>query len=92
MKKMNSEVREGDRVRSELRDIVEGWERRGAADGEAVTHGDGVGLLTPHVPGGRFRNVASDNIEGKVETKRGRGRKERKVDSGIGILEEDEPE
>ena len=86
LQRLAGEVQEGERVRGELKGLVEGWEPKGC--GEAGV-GGGVGLLTPVVEGGRFRDAASEALEGRVEMKRGRGRKERKVDSGIGILEED---
>ena len=47
------------------------------------------GLLTP-VSAVRFRDAES--CQGYVEVKRGKGRRKRGLDSGVGILEEDEDE
>ena len=65
--------------------VVGGWEKATLSKGEGVTV---AGLLTPRVEGGRFRDVATDTVEGAVKMQRGKSRRSRKVDSGIGILEE----
>lgn len=65
--------------------VVGGWEKDASSKGESIAV---AGLLTPRVESGRFRDVAMDTVEGTVETKRGKSRKSRRIDSGIGILEE----
>ena len=87
--KVELEMREGERMRGDLKGLVEGWETRGAGEGEAVTQRNLVGLLTPRIEGGRFTAAAAEPVDGKIEMKRGKSRRSRKVDSGIGILEED---
>ncbi|MCJ1245197.1 hypothetical protein MMC30_002398 [Trapelia coarctata] len=49
------------------------------------------GLLTP-VDAVRFKDTCTESCEGRVEMRRGKTRSKRGVDSGIGILEEDEDE
>ena len=66
------------------RDFAQGADKRGE---RVVT---ALGLLTPTVEGGRFRDVqvGSESVEGAVEVARGKAAR-RKVDSVIGILLED---
>jgi len=49
------------------------------------------GLLTP-VDAVRFKDAGMESCEGRVEMRRGKTRSKRGVDSGIGILEEDQDE
>ena len=65
--------------------VVGGWEREASRKGEGIEVG---GLLTPRVEGGRFRDVAMDTVEGAVEMKRGKSRRSRGIDSGIGMFGE----
>ena len=66
--------------------VVGGWEQDASRKGEGIEVG---GLLTPRIESGRFRDVAMDTVEGTIEMKRGKSRRSRKIDSGIGMLEED---
>ncbi|MCJ1333799.1 hypothetical protein MMC10_010499 [Thelotrema lepadinum] len=66
--------------------VVGGWEQDASRKGEGVEVG---GLLTPRVESGRFRDMAMDTVGGTIEMKRGKSRRSRKIDSGIGMLEED---
>ena len=68
-------------------EIREGHEKEAQGRGQEVAAHKG--LLTP-VSAVRFRDV--DDCEGYVETRRGKSRSKRGVDSGIGILEEDADE
>ena len=55
---------------------------------EAAAH---KGLLTP-VSAVKFKDACAESCEGRVEVRRRKTRSKRGVDSGIGILEEDEDE
>ena len=66
--------------------VVGGWEQDASRKGEGIEVG---GLLTPRIESGRFRDVAMDTVEGTIDMKRGKSRRSRKIDSGIGMLEED---
>ena len=68
-------------------EIKEGHEKGAQDRGQEVA--EHKGLLTP-VSAVRFRDA--DGCEGYVETRRGKSRSKRGVDSGIGILEEDADE
>ena len=62
--------------------IGEGYAKGAKERGEVVVQ---RGLLTPTVEGGRFRDIASESSEGQIVVKRGKGRKEKRVDSGVGL-------
>lgn len=92
-KKRSTDIRTIGQLRDELRkavrgveDIVEDWEVEIAH--EKCTSRT-LGLITPSIEGGRFRDVAMDTVDGAVEVARGRSRKSRNIDSAIGISDED---
>ncbi|CAF9919307.1 MAG: hypothetical protein GOMPHAMPRED_001740 [Gomphillus americanus] len=78
-----------DELRKAVRTVegaVGDWEKQVATDSNSVRI---AGLMTPCIDGGRFRDVAMDNVDGAVAVTRGKSRRSRKVDSAIGILDED---
>ena len=78
-----------DELRKAVRTVegaVGDWEKQVAIDSNSFQI---AGLLTPCVDGGRFRDVAMDNVDGSIAVSRGKSRRSRKVDSAIGILDED---
>jgi chromosome segregation ATPase len=60
---------------------------------EAINNNEGGirigGLMTPSMGTGRFRDCATESIEGAVQIDRGRGRHARFLDSDISLPEED---
>ena len=84
MERMRDEMKKG---LNQLEAIREAHVREVHSRGSEVA--EHKGLLTP-VSAVRFRDA--EKIEGHVEIRRGKSRKKRGIDSGIGILEEDEEE